>query len=107
MCIKVLTYEALIIRYWSDCFINIIQNGFGFVSSCLDLCRQEDFLSFLLFSFQRHFFQQDLYKQQRKQAVSLFLILSIHSVLHIFSDVGFRVHVEESTSPVRLSTFTS
>lgn len=79
-CLK-LTYEALIIGYWSDCFINIIQYGFGFVSSHLDLCPQEDFLSFLLLPFQRHFFQQDLYKQQGKRAVSISNIWAIYSTL--------------------------
>ena len=56
-----LTYEALVIRYGSDFFVDIIQYGFGFVSSCLDLRRKEDLLSFLLLPFQRHFNQQNLY----------------------------------------------
>lgn len=56
-----LTYEALVIGYGSDFFVNIIQYGFRFVSSCLDLRRKEDFLSFLLLPFQRHFNQQNLY----------------------------------------------
>lgn len=58
------TYEALVIGYRSHCCINIIQYVFEFVSSCLDLCCQENFFSFLLLAFQGYFIQQDLYRQQ-------------------------------------------
>lgn len=43
-----LTSAALVTGERFDRFINIIQYGFGFVSSCFELCCQKDFLSFLL-----------------------------------------------------------
>lgn len=55
-----LTYEALGIGYRSHCGVDIIQDGFGLVSSCLDLCSQENFLPFLFLALYRDLKQQDL-----------------------------------------------
>lgn len=62
----ILTYETLVIGYRSHCGVDVVQYGFGFVSSCLNLRCQENFLSFLLLSFQGYFIQQYLNSKQRR-----------------------------------------
>lgn len=50
----VITDQSLVIRDWFCGFINIIQDGFGFVSIRLNLSSKENLFLLLLFPFQRN-----------------------------------------------------